>query len=69
MLLGLFKFDSSEFWAGTVNGILQFILRHVPGELAPAAHQIADGLLALFPYAAGRALSKLVKPVDGKPAA
>lgn len=65
-LLSLFKVQTSEFWTGPVNGVAQVILRHVPGELAPAATHIADGLAMLFPYAAGRVISKFARPTDPK---
>jgi len=63
-LLNLFRVQTSEFWTGPVNGVAQVILRNVPGELAPAATHIADGLALLFPYAAGRVISKLARPSE-----
>lgn len=62
---GLFQLllpNTSEFWTGTVNAALQVILRLLPPDLAGhMAKPLADLLATLFPYAAGRIVSKIAK--------
>lgn len=57
---------NGEFWAGTVNLVVQFVLRYLPAGLGnenitAISQKIADILLLVLPYAAGRTLSKIVK--------
>lgn len=61
----LLRKNTSEFWMGPVNIIVQFILRKIGpmfgGDTAALAQQLADLLLTLLPVAAGRVISKVAK--------
>ena len=61
-LVSLFVPKTSEFWTGTVNAIVQAVLRILPEDLGgQIAKPLADLLLYLFPYALGRVISKVAK--------
>lgn len=51
---------SSEFWTGPVNLIIQLLARALPEELGgKLLKPIADVLMFMLPYAAGRFISAM----------
>ena len=58
---------NSEFWTGPVNIILQLILKLTSSlmpesQIAAFENDLRNWLMMMLPYAAGRLISKGVKP-------
>lgn len=61
-IFALFKPNTSEFWTGTVNAVLQIIVRILPPDMQPEqVTAIADHAALLLYYALGRFISKVAK--------
>lgn len=59
----LFNFNTSEFWTGPINACVVAILKLLPGiDPVLFGKSLSDTLSLFFVYAAGRLISKAVKP-------